>query len=396
MRVRDYEYQEIEDDNLSEERKEELRSAIKEYIRGEYVAHYEVLSVGEDDEEYAYLYKYLESIDVTIRGIDGATSMEVDMFELQPRNGKSKLYKKHDEEVQEKIVADLKDAIEKGDKKAEAKCRKLLIENSTRLTKFISQKYLRNLDIEPDDKEMMGMMGLLMAGRKYDPTTGFKFSTYAFPCIYRAIQQEYYKENRDRNAYKGKGMLIQTIRDLRDFYLVTYGDKMKDEDISKILGIDISKIKELNLTTKNKKPVSYDGEVENNISIDRKINNLNDSENGELYNGDLYLDGVFYELSDEDAVIVKDNGKTADVIVEEEIATKQLKENVNTILSTLTDRENKVLRMRFGIDNNESKTLVEVGIRFGVGKERIRQIEAKALRKLRHESRVKHVRDFLD
>lgn len=244
--------------------------------------------------------------------------------------------------------------IEQGDEEAKKK----LAEANLRLVVSIARRYIGRgmlfLDLIQE-----GNLGLIKAVDKFDHSMGFKFSTYATWWIRQAITRAIADQARTiRIPVHMVETLNKFVRVSRQL-LQDLGREPTEEEIAKEMGVTVEKIQEI-------KKIGQDP-----VSLDTPIGEENDS-----------LLGDFIE--DRDALAPADSA-----------AFKLLKEQLEDVLDTLTEREENVLRLRFGLDDGRTRTLEEVGQVFGVTRERIRQIEAKALRKLRHPSRSKRLKDFL-
>ena len=329
----------------------DIMTKIFDYLDEHHVA---VLSETEDDDEILddMILEDTEDADIDIEKIDlsvpDGVSIEDPVRMYLKEIGKVPLLTAEEE-------IELAKRMEAGDEKAKQK----LAEANLRLVVSIAKRYVGRgmlfLDLIQE-----GNLGLIKAVEKFDYEKGYKFSTYATWWIRQAITRAIADQARTiRIPVHMVETINKLIRESRQL-LQELGREPLPEEIAERMGISVERVREILKISQEP------------VSLETPIGEEEDSHLGDF-------------IQDQNVPVPA-----------EAAASNLLRDQLNEVLDTLTPREQKVLRLRFGMDDGRARTLEEVGKEFQVTRERIRQIEAKALRRLRHPSKSRKLKDFLD
>ena len=343
------EYQEISDFFADMPLEEEQMEKVLEYLDQNNV---DVLRITDDDDVDDEEIILTDEDEVDVENIDlsvpEGVSIEDPVRMYLKEIGKVPLLSAEEE-------IELAQRMEEGDQEA----KKRLAEANLRLVVSIAKRYVGRgmlfLDLIQE-----GNLGLIKAVEKFDHTKGFKFSTYATWWIRQAITRAIADQARTIRIPVHMVETINKVKKVSSQLLHEYGHDPSAEEIAERLDMPVDKVREIMRVAQEP------------VSLETPIGEEEDSHLGDF-------------IQDDNVPVPADAA-----------AFTLLKEQLEEVLGTLTEREQKVLTLRFGLEDGRARTLEEVGREFNVTRERIRQIEAKALRKLRHPSRSRKLKDYLE
>ena len=327
-----------------------------------------------DVEQVDKLYSMLEGQNIEIVEEGASLDDDLDKLDLESEDGEDALdlsfvdgvniddpVKVYLKEIGRVPLLSPDEEVELAQRMAEgdAYAKKRLAEANLRLVVSIAKRYVGR-GMQFLDLIQEGNLGLIKAVEKFDHTKGFKFSTYATWWIRQAITRAIADQARTIRIPVHMVETINKVKKVSSQLLHQNGHDPTAEEIAAALDMPVDKVREIMRVAQEP------------VSLETPIGEEEDSHLGDF-------------IPDEDA---SEPAEAASFTL--------LKEQLVDVLSTLTPREEKVLKLRFGIEDGRTRTLEEVGKEFNVTRERIRQIEAKALRKLRHPSRSKKLKDFLN
>ncbi len=359
------------DENGPQTKTNIIDSLMKEGMKKKSLSYNEVLDALQElplnTDEIDNIYQEFENAGIVLVDDDKALSEEIDKEddkeEISVPKGISvddpvRMYLKEIGKIP-LLTGDEEVSIAKRMENGDEYAKKELAEANLRLVVSIAKRYVgRGMNFL--DLIQEGNLGLMKAVEKFDYTKGFKFSTYATWWIRQAITRAIADQARTIRIPVHMVETINKLMRVQRQLVQELGRDPTPEEIGQEMDLDVDRVREIQKIAQEP------------VSLETPIGEEEDS-----HLGDFIPDDQILSPSDAATFVM-------------------LKEQLEEVLETLTERENKVLTLRFGLEDGRSRTLEEVGKEFDVTRERIRQIEAKALRKLRHPSRSKKLKDFLE
>lgn len=394
MKNADYEYiPDLEDEeeiDIGPDREDEIIKKLRDKIVRGHIALYQILDIGNNNQEINFAYKWLAQNGTKINGVNGTLSGELLNYNHIPKVRQSIMPRNR---IPREKQGEYFEKIEQGD----ANARNEFIEGNWRLAAWVANWNVFNkLNIPLKDKNQMALIGLMNAVDTFNYRQGFAFSTYAVKVIFGSILNQY----RDEHEFSGKIFEklkeIEKLEEIENNHIMTTGKEATDEEIANEIGVSIEIVKEIKYNReKFISSLSFESLLDRDDEQTREktILNIDETARGVNTEGGYIVDGVYLE-EDDSIPLDEDEKKIIDTDLEGEGGI--LKDITRKLVGTLTEREQKVIILRFGLDGEGSKPLYKVGNRLNLTKERVRQIEAKALRKLRYQSKPEKLKEFIE
>lgn len=423
MRVEDFDYEkESEDDeivNLAEDRKRELISEVKDKIMNKHIALYKALKIPKNKTELNFVFDWLEENEIELEGINSSLSGEKENYKHIPKMRQSIVPEPLAPEKQHELLVELDKLKQKGITNESEEYRAIrneLVEHNMRLAQKIvaeSYGYYKSLGLEINDMKQYAMEALIKAVEKFDVNKGFKLSSYAAPTIRNGVIRGWINESKEHQMPQESRLVEFRMakktyeekfnKDLTDIEFLNLGriqleDGKAEVDILRdLLGIEEGSIETFKSYVKSKDKVSLEELIqENEFEYNKKLENIAniDENNGKDRYSHIIASQNGVNIEADELPIFRDDRNVEDTAIKNTL--KDIKDIINKNLETLTPRESEIIRLRFGLDGKGERTLREVAKKFDRNSERIRQIENKSLRKLRHPTRLRHLIDYVD
>lgn len=423
MRVDDFDYEknseEDEIENLTEDRKRKLISKIKDEVIDRHIALYKVLKIQKNNTELNFLFDWLEENEIELNGINSSLSGEKENYNHIPKMRQSIVPEPLSPEKQHELLVELDKLKKKGITNESEEYRTIrneLVEHNMRLAKKIvaeSYGYYKSFGLEINDMNQYAMEALIKAVEKFDVNKGFKLSSYATPTIKNGVIRGWINESQAHQMPQESRLVEFRMakktyeekfnKDLTDIEFLNLGriqleDGKAEVDILRdLLGIEEGSIETFKSYVKSKDKVSLEELIqENEFEYNKKLENIAniDENNGKDRYSHIIASQNGVNIEADELPIFRDDRNVEDTAIKNTL--KDIKDIINKNLETLTPRESEVIRLRFGFDGKGERTLKEVAEKIDRSIERIRQIECKAERKLRHPMRSRHLKDYVD